>query len=446
MKHIILWCSPGFGMVDIWLPVVKKLKEKGDIKIDFVFPEQSSLRLENKNSDLFNISEQFVDDVIYKGYSGRWFIAPTLIKARSGIKFNKFDEKVAKISRRLYKGRMSNIFLLKIIGKTISAISRYIFYIKESFGDTNLFDVGLLKNIEGVLCDIVVENKAANKELRNELQDTHKFSMHHGLATTWVLDDFNCKDPVPKRSDVTVYCMSNLEIEKYEKCFGILEKNITHEGLPRHDDDWIEFISQKTNYIESNMFDSFVFIIGRPASQYNTVERKLKALNDIYDIVCSKYKLKLVVKTHPKESNDDWIYMKALGLENYGKTWMYSDSHPFVLGKKSIFCISFYSGVILDMLAINKPTIEYLDLEGIKMYDNSNSLRDIDGKPVFQYRYTNLVLGASNKIEFEAHVDCILTNIEEAVSPMRSKYEEYFSPFSGASKSIADSIHKQIST
>ena len=30
-------------MIDVWLPVIRKLKEKNDIKIDFVFPEPSSL-------------------------------------------------------------------------------------------------------------------------------------------------------------------------------------------------------------------------------------------------------------------------------------------------------------------------------------------------------------------------------------------------------------------
>jgi len=38
-KRILLWCSPGFGVVDIWLPVIRKLKEKGGVTIDFVFPE-----------------------------------------------------------------------------------------------------------------------------------------------------------------------------------------------------------------------------------------------------------------------------------------------------------------------------------------------------------------------------------------------------------------------
>ncbi len=106
-KKLILWCSPGFGMVDMWLPIVRKLKERSDITIDFVFPESSSLRLEAKDSDLFNLAEQFSDRVIYRGYSGRWFVAHTLIEASSGIKFSNFDEKIAQLSNRLLYGRAS---------------------------------------------------------------------------------------------------------------------------------------------------------------------------------------------------------------------------------------------------------------------------------------------------------------------------------------------------
>jgi len=244
-----------------------------------------------------------------------------------------------------------------------------------------------------------------------------------------------------------VYSTPSLEVDGYKKCFGILEKNIVHVGIPRHDSDWIEFVYSKSNNIEKNIFDSFVFIIGRPASPFNTIERKKKVLKNIYDIICTKHKLKLVVKTHPKESLhgvDGDIYRDALGSENYGKTWMYSNAHPFILGKKSIFSISFYSGVPLDMLAINKPTIEYLNLEDLTLYDNSDSLRDKYGKPVFPYRYAKLVLGVSSKSELEQNVESILNQYKVTLSVLYSKYEEYYKPFEGSSEMVANDICRRI--
>ena len=433
--------------MDVWLPVIQKLRERDGIVIDFVFPEPSSLRLENKESDLFNLSEKFSDNVIFRGYSGRWFISDTLISASSGIYFNKIDEKILRLSIRLIEGKLSKYYILREFGKYLIVVYRYVFYIKENFGSLNLYDFNLLKNTDGILYDVLVENKFVNKELRDGFRHVPKFSMRHGLDAGWICNEMLCKKQVKFRSDVVVYTMSKLESDGYKKCFGISENNIIHVGIPRHDKDWIEFIYNQSYSVKNNIFDSFVFIIGRPASQYNTPERKKKALKDIYEIVCNKYKLKLIIKSHPKESLDGVdgdIYRNALGIENYGKDWVFSDNHVFMLGKKAFFCISFYSGVIIDMLAINRPTIEYLNLEGLDAYDNSDSLRDEYGKPVFQYRYTNLVLGASSKSALDQHIDSILNQYEATILSLQSRYEEYFKPFNGASEMVANNIFNRI--
>ena len=446
-KKLILWCSPGFGIVDMWLPVVRKLKERGNITIDFVFPEPSSLRLEATDSDLFNLAEQFADRVIYRGYSGRWFVAHTLIEASSGIKFSNFDEKISQLSKRLLYGRASKFFILRIIGKYLKAILKYIAYLKEDFSSQSHYDISLIKNVDGVLCDFTVEKKVVNKELIHELNGIQKFSMMHGPCAHWVMNRMSCVKSVNNRSDITVYSMSHLEHNGYKKCYGVLEENIVHTGIPRHDKDWIEFVCNQPVVVKDKVFDSFVLLIGRPASAYNTVERKKKALTDIYNIICIKHKLKLVIKPHPKESIDGidgGIYSDALGLENYGKHWMYSNKHTFILGKKSIFAISFYSGVPLDLLALNKPTIEYLDLNGLPLYDNSDSLRDEQGVPVFSTRYTKLVLGSSNRTELELHVNSILREYKAITAPLYSRYKEYFSPFDESSKIAANDIYKRV--
>jgi len=450
-KHILAWHANGFASVDMWLSVIRKLKEKEGIKIDFLFPEPSTLGLEDKNSGLFNLSEQFSDNIIYRGYSGRWFIASTLIEARTAMnatKFSKFDAEIFRLSARLTKGKASKYFILKIIGKYLSVIYKYIIRIKENFVRQSLYDFSLLSDADGILFDVTVEWKPIHTELRNELKNIQRFSMLHGLAATWVTNNFlQCKQSIAKRLDVTVYSKSHLEVSGYKKCHGILEKNIVHAGIPRHDKDWIEFIYNQFDNIKEDIFDSFVFIIGRQKAPYHTAARKKKALKNIYNIVCVKYKLKLVIKTHPKESLngiDGSIYRDTLGMENYGKTWMFSNNHPFVLGKKSLFSISFYSGVPVDMLAINKPTIEYLDLEGLKGYDNKNSLRDEHGKPVSQFRYANLVLGASSKLDLEQHVESILSQYKATILPLRSKYDDFFKTFDGASEMVANDIYKKI--
>ena len=447
-KYLLLWCSPGFGVIDIWLPIIKKIKEQTGIKIFFVFPEQSSLQLENDNSSLFDLADKFADKVIYRGYSGRFFLESTLFAARSKNKLSDFDTRVVYFANRLANGRMSKYFILKLIGELLLKLFQYVTYIKEIARNQKICRASLLNNADGILCDITKEHKPVNRELRRELKNIKKFSMLHGLAASWLMKNFVCDHAVKKRSDVIVYSMSPLEVDPYKKCFGILEKNIIHVGIPRHDDDWIKFIySYSSNSNEYIFDDPYVFIIGRQTSPYNTIERKKKALKDIYDIVCKKHNLKIVVKTHPKEhvdGVDGHIYMDALGHENYGKKWIYSDRHPFAIGKKSVFSISFYSGVILDMLAINKPTIEYLNLKGLESYDNANSLKDDKGESVLQYRSANMVLGASSKVDLDKHVETILKKYKETTSTLSSVYKQKFKPFNGASQMVVDDICKKI--
>ena len=449
-KHILAWHANGIASVDMWLSVIKKLREKEGIKIDFLFPEPSTLGLEDKNSDLFNLAEQFSDDIIYKGYSGRWFIAPTLIEARtamSATKFSKFDAEILRLSARLTKGKASKYIILKIIGRYLLIIYKYFIRIKENLVRQSLYDFSLLSGADGMLLDVTVELKLVHTEPKNELKNIQRFSMLHGLATPGVSNSLKCEQSIDKRSDVTVYSKSHLEVNGYKKCHGILEKNIVHAGIPRHDKEWIEFICNQFDVVKDDIFDSFVFIIGRQKAPYLPIARKKKALKNIYNVICVKHKLKLVIKTHPKEPLDGIdgnIYRDTLGMENYGKTWIFSSNHPFILGKKSLFCISFYSGVPVDMLAINKPTIEYLDLEGLEEYDNKNSLRDKHGKPVSQFRYANLVLGASSKLDLEQHVESILNQYEATISPLRSRYNDFFKTFNSASEMVANDIYKKI--
>ena len=449
-KHILAWHANGFASVDMWLSVIRKLKEKEGIKIDFLFPEPSTLGLEDKNSGLFNLSEQFSDNIIYRGYSGRWFIASTLIEARTAMnatKFSKFDAEIFRLSARLTKGKASKYFILKIIGKYLSVIYKYIIRIKENFVRQSLYDFSLLSDADGILFDVTVEWKPIHTELRNELKNIQRFSMLHGLSLGWLSGHLNCEQSVAKRSDVTVYSKSHLEVNGYKKCHGVLGKNIVHAGIPRHDKDWIEFICNESNNVKEEIFNSFVFIIGRQSTPYFPVARKKEALKNIYNIICVKHKLKLVIKTHPKESLngiDGIIYRDVLGMENYGKTWLFSSSHPFILGKKSLFSISFYSGVPIDMLAINKPTIEYLNWEGLECEDNKNSLRDEHGKPVSQYTYSELVLGARSKLELEQYVELIINQYKATVLSLRSRYDNYFKTFDGASEMVANDIYKKI--
>lgn len=447
-----LWCSPGFGVVDIWLPVVKNLKESVNIEVYFVFPDKSSLYAVDADSDLFKMAEQFLDGVIFKNYSDRWLFSQGLELAKNSIKMNSIDRYLYTLARRLHSGKLSKFFILKSFGLLLSKVIVLMNLLKENIFSTNASVLTTLKpfgEVSGILYDTLAEIKFVNSDLRNKFSNTPKFSMAHGLGAVWYMDYFFCKRQVAPRNDIVIYYASQLEINGYKKCYGVADNNLYHAGIPRHDPDWIKYINLHANKDKvEDLFDDFIFIIGRPASDYNTVERKSKALRDISKVVCDQHGKKIVVKAHPKErldGIDGKIYMDSLGKENYGITWMYSSLHPFTIGNLSIFCVSFYSGVASDMLAINKPVIEYLDLRGINKYDNKESLRDSDGHPVFSERHAGLVLGASSLEQFSKHVHSIINEYDSTVKLLHDKYEDYFSPIENSPKYVAKDIIYRVS-
>ena len=96
------------------------------------------------------------------------------------------------------------------------------------------------------------------------------------------------------------------------------------------------------------------------------------------------------------------------------------------------------------MLAINKPSIEYLNLDGLKLYDNVDSLRDKSGNPVFQYRYAQLVLGAGSKLELELHVESIINKYKETFSSLYLKYKDYYNPYENSSDMVSNDIINKV--
>src|SRR5690625_8005648 len=108
---------------------------------------------------------------------------------------------------------------------------------------------------------------------------------------------------------------------------------------------------------------------------------------------------------------------------------MFSNAHPFTIGRHCLFAVSYYSGVAVDLIALDIPTIELLDLRGIHKYDELNKLRNKKGDPVLNYRYNGLVLGSSKNEEFIQQVKREMNHREKVVKELRADYErQYHSP------------------
>ena len=107
-----------------------------------------------------------------------------------------------------------------------------------------------------------------------------------------------------------------------------------------------------------------IFLISRPISNYLPFERKKKFL-EMVKKASEKFNFKIIIKLHLKEKHSD-IFADVFGKHNYNKNWEFSEKHPFVIGSKCLFAVSFYSSVAVDLINIGVPCIELLDLKKLK--------------------------------------------------------------------------------
>ncbi len=448
-RTIYLLCSPGIGLADTWLPVIWELKKK-NFSIIFVFPEMSSLALVDDQDQLFKISEKLVDGVLFRVYSGEWVATKNLYSAYKISQISNFDKFYLKFTNRLKNGRISVIPGFPYLGKAMYLAFKFkeILKNKVSHGPYILSNrIDFFGKAFAILYDATVEKKPVNHDFLTLFKTVKKFSMFHGIGATWNDCDFPCnKGSIEKfpREDLTVFPFSLLEVDGYLKCFNLDRNNVFVPGIVRHDKRWIEYIIKNSrNAINTIPFESFIFLISRPASPFNPVDRKLKALKDIYDVICKKLGKKIIIKKHPKEDLngvDGKLYNEAFGSENYNITWCYSNLHPLLLGTKCEFGISFFSGVPIDLIALGKPTVEYLNLNCLDRFDNKDSLRDKNGDAVFMQRYAGLVLGSSSREQFELHVDNIISDYDNVALKLRKQYDKYFPYTKNSASIVAENI------
>jgi hypothetical protein len=148
---------------------------------------------------------------------------------------------------------------------------------------------------------------------------------------------------------------------------------------------------------------------------------------------------KIIVKLHPKEKKTG-IYEDVFGEENYGTGWAYSNLHPFVLGSRCDFAIAFYSGVVVDMIAMDVPSIELINLTGLPKYDNADSLRDSNGVPVFEYSFNDLALGACDYTSLKRQASRILTDRNSVMQKLKNSYWNHYRTEPGVTYSIANEV------
>lgn len=287
----------------------------------------------------------------------------------------------------------------------------------------------LTKGSDCVIWDATMLRMEYNKPLLHLFRDVPSFSISHGLGLTKGAKFLRNWKP-PERiiaEKTTVLATSLNDIAQLQKVTGVAKKQIKFTGIYRHHPDWIRVVTSQESENEEVEERDTLLLIGRGHSSENGYlprERKIGYLEDI-KTVAEQFNLHVVVKPHPKESNLS-IYSEAFGSQLQILSWEISDLHLMILAQKALFGVSFLSDSCLDLTACGVPTIERLNLVGLRAYDSRSAIRDSAGRPIFPMRQNGHVLGSSTSEEFFLQVEEVVNNRRQVMRQLREAYSNQF--------------------
>lgn len=398
-ERIIFFCYPGIGILEQWLPILMFLKKK-KIHIDILFFS-------------FHHLSQFEKDN---------FIHMEALKVFDQF-FIDCDGKIFELkSFEIYN--MKNIFLTKFFFKTKNIFSEDLKFKK------------FIKNYNKILYDTYFD-------LVDKFKYSHfinkkiKFSLHHGVAlfnrkskknnNYWRAND-TIYYPKNRRDikNLTVLNYTNNEIKFWK--FIYKNKTIKNYKIPifKNSNSWIKKIIKNSKKFKIKRNEKFFFLLSRPANRkYLNVNQKKQSFIDLANI-CQNLSIKLIIKLHPKENKVYWIKFYKDILNKLKVKYQISEIHPFVIAKHSIITFSFFSELVVSLAYLKVPVIEYLPLSNFNN-NNSSFLKDKNNYRVFDYRYSGLVYGASNKNTLKEQIDNIIKNRKLVIKKSYDRYNKLFS-------------------
>jgi len=208
-------------------------------------------------------------------------------------------------------------------------------------------------------------------------------------------------------------------------------------GIPRHDIKWIETVQNESPSLPGQFKnDNTILIFSRNATKAHLLfNKKVESVKNIKKLFIDSMGMKVVIKIHPNEKHEalsfkgsENIYENIFGLNNYGITWIYSDLHPFALGKGKKLAISFNTGVVLDMVAMGVPCVEYIE-------STNNSKRNVT-----EFSEYGFIERASNEKELRIFVNKWLQNPNKISMLSSNTYKEFLPMIDNTSGNIATEI------
>jgi hypothetical protein len=423
-----LLCAPNLGILDNWLPVLFHFyRSNSNFRYVLILPNlkvASSIHFDNA---ITKIADSVFDEIVFQNITGEWLKASSIGNVKDWCKTKYRVTRLFAYIEEINMKYPKVCTLLMPIISLYGVISRHNNRKKIVHIDKQIHDADIL------LYDIHVSNNENLSEILTIFNNNLRFSMPHSIGIKLKLDQIKKIDE-KNINKLNIYLFSRFfERDFYIKKYGVRDNNLKFYGIPRHDDDWIKEIRFQSSSLLPNFQDEkAVLIISSPISACLPRNRKIRSLKDINKFILKQLGINIVIKLHPKELNEG-IYEEVFGSKNYGKTWIYSDLHPFALAKGRKLAITLFSGVSFDMLRLGVPCIEYIDLQDIPGFEIMNK------KPVTPFTRYGLVYSVSNYDEFEFHVNKIIKSSDDASSSIK-KYSEYFPIDNQSSSRIATNL------
>jgi hypothetical protein len=380
-----------------------------------LLPKPNALAQVQTGDILTELGDQTFDTIIYRRRDNGWGVAQSLKRAASFWKAEPVAGSIAERSRAW--------FAAKLRGGSAEPVHMQ----------------GLLRHVKAVAFDITEEKRDLTRELQAALRGAHWFSLPHGIdlkAWKWG------RRPVgemalgkARHSKVKVYALGQADASAYRSAYALADSDIAVVGVPRHALNWINRLQEDS----AVPYERYILLISRPhKDSCFPLERKIQALADIKKL-CNELQLKIVVRLHPRETHDG-LYESVFEKDRFGTHWTYSSSHPFALGRSAEFCISFFSSVAVDMVAIGVPVIERCDFAGLT--EAHELVRDARGDPASTYQLLGLALGAKDYGELRGHALRIMSDRDGVVKQLRAAYVKVYASHPDPVGAIADDIDR----
>ena len=437
LSKVVFLCAPNLAIVDAWLPILHGLRQENP-SVEFVFlvPETAQINAIQPDSVLFQIANELFDRVIFRTESGAWLESNSFEGAKN-LRVQELSYRVRMFLRKFGLGNRASRYLTSLLrvllGRNRAPKSPHACELLSLDEGTNvlLFDVWVVKKdwaLDLMPCFLTVP----------------KFSLPHGLTVNLGHADSSPPEAVKYVSETTkVFALSELERKYYEEKYLLAETAVEVVGVPRHEAEWVNFIQSFHDSDGPIPHQRYIFLASKLANgSYLPRERKVKTLMDIRD-VAEKYKLHVVVKRHPAEHSDG-TFEEVFGERNLGVTWSLSNAHPFHLGKYAVFSVVFGGSVPVDMIRLGTPVIGILDLANLPAYDTPHSLRNQLGEPVFTPSFLGLFLAATNREQFNEHVESIMRDREGCLTQLLENYMSVYPNPEGSNKKIVAEISREL--